>query len=252
MIKKFAHVLAILAMISTLVLSLFVVQQAQQIKRLSEEIEAQSSATVMPNESRDLLAYQRDTDAKILEIEGQLGVLRRKLKGAPSGIHQENEGDVFAPDAPGVKLSANEQSAIRAALQDPDDPLRQQLRDVFREENSRIRDERDEQRLVRRMEEIEQGFEEFATKHALTQAQRDVVLPQLKSEQTQLNALRQARREGDMDRQEIRAQFNAIRAETDTFIAGELDATQLDAYTKTREEERGRGGRGGGGRRGRD
>lgn len=249
MIKNFAHVLAIISLLSTVVLSVFIVQQAQQIRQLSEEIESQAPATIAPYESRDFSVYQRETDAKILELEGQLGALRRALNVAKPGINQGDEGDTFAPDTPG--LSADEQRAIRTALQDPDDPLRQQLRDVFREENSRMRDARQDERLTRTLDEVEESFEEFATQHALTQAQRDVMLPKLKSERTQLFELRRARREGDMDREESRAQSAAIRAETDAFISKELDATQLKAYTKTRAEERERGGRGGG-RRGPD
>lgn len=259
MLKKAAPALAVLSIVMTCILCVFMAQQRDQIQRLTlEQTQDEDNTLSSPYSPERSEAFQRETNARILALEGELGVLRRQLEARAA---QGDDFDVLLDEdgAPATApFSPAEQQALIAALNNPDAPVRERLRDVMREENAKLRDERQEERRTQMLIEIEERFTAFADLNKLDQRQRDVMLPKLKQESTQLFELRRARRDGDMTREEVREQVTSIRAETDAYIQDELSPDQLEIYTKAREDElstgRGRGGRGGdegGGRRGR-
>lgn len=253
MLEKFSPYIATGALILSLILALFSYQQGSTIAELQDKVmELQPvDSPNSPNNSNTSFNDQKRIDAKLAALEAKFARQNRMLR---TRINSDGDlADVGEPGSLGTLAAAQGgggEIIPLEVLEDESHPAREQLRELLRTENERIREERREARNQRRMQEFEEEFKEFATKHSLTQAQQDVILPKLKEERSQFSDLMRARRDGDMDRDEIRSQIQSIRKETDEAVILELDAEQQKAYLDQRQQEEERFGRRGRGRGG--
>ena len=257
--QRSAPYLAVVTLIALLAITAYQHSEIARLEQALEESASYEGATRgRSGSSATTFEELRRIDQKIVELEAELAATRRAL-GQDSPRLTQRQGDTPGSARADLLSSdgmpAGTMPLVLEDLKDEDSPVRAELAELVRTERERQQTERQMERRDRMMEEAEEEFAEFAQAHNITSQQQARILPKIKEERAQIFDLFRARRDGNMSREEIREQIQTIRAETDSAVLEELDATQQDAYRERREEEaarwNNRGGRGGGGGRGR-
>lgn len=252
--QKSAPYVAVLTLVALLAITAYQSSEIGRLERSLEEVSAEDpTRRTSSGASTTTFEDMKRIEQKIVALEAELAATRRAM-GDTSRLARRGEGDQDFEDGqdfPGLQpRAAGTMPLVLEDLEDEDSPVRAQLAELVRTEREKQQTERQMERRDRMMEEAEKDFAAFAAEHDITTQQQARILPKIKEERAQLFDLFRARRDGGMDRDEMREQIQTIRAETDSAVLEELDATQQEAYRTRREEEMARwgnrGGRGGG------
>ncbi|MDH5672426.1 MAG: hypothetical protein OEZ06_09780 [Myxococcales bacterium] len=173
-----------------------------------------------------------------------------RQQDAASTFGRRTPGAALDDQAPGGSVHLVREALVEV-LSTEDPELREGFRQLLREEQAVMRDERRERRQTRWEQRTSERLANFGSEHGLSQGQQDALFALLTATRDRAGeAFRQAR-EGDQppSRGQLRAQMQTLRREADDEARGLLDDKQFEAYQQMVQEER-LLGPGGGGRRG--
>lgn len=169
------------------------------------------------------------------KVPGDATVSARSTRRTPSslGVGEDQLAELFDP---------NSQPEVREKIQG-----------LVRDELAIEREERHKRRMERMKEHTREEATEFAQELGLDEESTKTFSDYIVSEREKAMTLWREGRDSDIPREELRAQMDELRKETDREVAVLLDEEQYKDYTAKREEElerfRNRGGRGGRGGR---
>lgn len=163
--------------------------------------------------------------------------LRARLLAAPDRSGQ-------APSEPAREV----RDALLDVLSTEDPELREGFRNLVREEQAALRDERREARQTRWEERTSERIATLAQEHGLSRSQQDALFAILTAARDAISETFREAREADAPpaREEMRAKIDAARTRADDEARELLDGEQFKAYEAMRDE----GGLVGPGRRG--
>ena len=132
--------------------------------------------------------------------------------------------------------------------------VREKIQGLVRDELAIEREERHKRRAERMKERAREEASEFAQELGLSSESTEAFSEYIVAEREKAMELWRSARDSEVPREEVRAQLEELRKETDREVAVLLDEDQYKDYLAKREEEaerfrgggRGRGGRGGG------
>lgn len=214
----------------------------------------------------------------IQKLEARIKVLEKKSRidfGAPEESGEDGQPAVVRRDQRGERVAALDPNTPEARIANPNsrarqngrtaevelaemfDPntqpeVREKIQGLVRDELAIEREERHKRRTERMKERAREDATEFAQELGLGSESTEAFSEYIVAEREKAMELWRSARDSDMSRDEIRAQMEELREETDREVAVLLDEDQYKDYLAKREEEaerfrgRGRGGRGGG------
>lgn len=250
--NRVAIALSGLSVVAVLGIGALAWSQDAEIKRLRAQVESLEEASVTgdsfePASGEEEVALRR----RLRALEGEVARLRRVSGQAE--VVRGGESNSASAQAEAVEAAAPalapRQEAVLSVLESEDPGVRGRLRELFREENERLREERMNDRRDRWEAEALDRFATFSQEAKLTARQSRELEPALERERDQLFELSRSRRRGEVTREDFAAQRQAIREETDEKARAVLDSEQVTKYQAMREEESRRFGRGRRGRR---
>lgn len=189
-------------------------------------------------------------DARIRQLERDVdGLDRDRSASSPSAAVAPSRAEPRG-DAPArVTRTEGEVENLLDPAVEPE--VREKVQEMVRDELEIERQERQIRRTERMKERAREEAEEFADEVGLEGTTKQRFTERMVAEREKMMNIWREARDNDTDRDEVRAQMEAIRGQTDKEMAAMLNDTQYAAFAEERAEEAERFQRRGRGRRGR-
>lgn len=213
-----------------------------KVGSLAERLEAlEARPTPAPPPAQDAPPDGAPVLERLAWLEGEVARLKyqRPAGGPPSaGLPKGHlPGNTGAPPPRAVLTGSGDAADVVAQALDSDDPVvRDKLAEVFREEQQRLEQERDDRRMDHRLERLKAQITEFSERVGLSAQDTVWLTDRLSAESYEIRDMWRAARENGTWH-ETRDKMTEVRERTETEVKDVLDEDAYAEFEKMREEE---------------